>query len=171
MKSSNGGAEERAAHVISENQYLALATSAGEANWICALAYSLLAGGAFYFASQADSLHSQNIARNANVSGVFYDTRASTEDVESFQFCGIAEIVPHTHESLRDLFAGSIKRYGRDHIQDKVTAALKSENTRYFKVQVREGYVLDQEAWRLSKVDKRERVNVAEVFAIVATQA
>lgn len=82
------------AHMIMEkNIYLSLASTDGKKCWVSPLYYVTDKAFNFYFVSNINSIHSQNIIRNENIAVTIFDSRLKPEDVNGVQFDGTCKIL------------------------------------------------------------------------------
>ena len=85
----------RAHDVIATNKYLTLATLDGDGvPWVSPVFFSPDGGTRFLWASSPDSLHSRNVAANAEVSLVVYDSSVPIGGARAVYVRAEAAVVP-----------------------------------------------------------------------------
>jgi nitroimidazol reductase NimA-like FMN-containing flavoprotein (pyridoxamine 5'-phosphate oxidase superfamily) len=95
LRMSEKTLEDRAAAVIEANKYMTIATvdEAGHP-WAAPVYFTPNGHTAFYWVSSPDSQHSENIARNPEVSIVIYDSSVAIGQAEAVYVRGQATQVP-----------------------------------------------------------------------------
>lgn len=152
---THSSALDRAVRVLADNQYLVLATHDNDGPWSAALAHTLLPSG-FYFVSLRDSRHVKAIMGDSKVSGVIFDSRAKTEDVESIQFSGIASCLDATQTQS---VLSAVK--DADEVAESISEHCDPDSTTTIvHVSIDAAWVLDQEAWERASEDRREPVDI-----------
>ncbi len=156
---------DRAIAVVRANRYLVLATVDQRGPWAAAVSFVSAAPNRLYFVSRDWSRHGKAIREDGRVAGVIYDSRAAMEDVESVQFEGVCiELRGNEEETRLVLERGAIRDKGAIPTADDVKQLANSADQRLYRVEIRESFVLDQQAWFTRGVDAREPVDIAAVL-------
>lgn len=79
--------------IVKNNIYMSLASTDGKKCWVSPLYYVMDKAFNFYFVSNVNSVHSQNIIKNKNVAVTIFDSRLKPEEVNGIQFDGICSIL------------------------------------------------------------------------------
>ena len=80
--------------IVKNSIYLSLASTDGNKCWVAPLYYVIDKAFNFYFVSNVNSVHSQNIIKHENVAVTIFDSRLKPEEVNGVQFDGICRILP-----------------------------------------------------------------------------
>jgi nitroimidazol reductase NimA-like FMN-containing flavoprotein (pyridoxamine 5'-phosphate oxidase superfamily) len=155
---------ERAAGMLRANRHLVLATIDEDGPWTAALAFTPFAPNHLFFMSQRESRHGRAITGDKRVSGVIYDSTARSEDVDSIQFAGVTEELPKDPAEVRRILNRSAVLSGGGISEEEGREFIGNPNTGLYRIEVRQAFVLDQEAWETRRVDARLDVDVKEVF-------
>jgi len=84
--------------IIENNLYMSLASTNGDECWVSPLYYVIDNKFNFYFVSNVNSVHAQNIIKNERVAVTIFNSRLKPEDVNGVQFDGICKVL-----SIREL--------------------------------------------------------------------
>lgn len=133
--------------IIRKSIYMTLATSDGAAPWASPLYYVYDGKNTFYFLSQIDSLHSQNIAHNPQISFAIFDSRQPAGTGNGVQGKGQAHLLSD------DEVAEARNHYC---ISPENTAFADNPLYRFYKIIPDSLYVLDPS----SSIDVRKEVSV-----------
>jgi nitroimidazol reductase NimA-like FMN-containing flavoprotein (pyridoxamine 5'-phosphate oxidase superfamily) len=156
--------DERAVEVMLANKYLALATMDAHGPWAAGIAHGIVPPNHIGFLSYLDSRHIKAIVEDPRVAGVIFDSRASTEEVESIQFSGIATL-DQSEETIRRLFKYSAMRTKEAMVPDETILKHASQDDPVLvMIEVERMYVLDQHQYENSGKDGREPVDLMAVF-------
>lgn len=133
--------------IIKNNIYLTLATSDGTP-WAAPVFYAADDKYNFYYISQMDSLHTQQILKNHTVSFAIFDSHQKEGTGNGAQGLGKAYLLKD--EELQEAF----KWYHTTFVEMKPKFFTGKSPYRFFKIITERFFVLDPEA----KVDKRVEV-------------
>lgn len=134
--------------IIKSNIYLTLATAQNSKSWAAPLFYAVDEKFTFYFISQMDSLHTQNILKNPSVAFAIFDSHQKEGTGNGVQGSGKAYLLKD--EELKEAF----KWYHTTFVEMNPETFKEPNPYRFFKIVPEHFYVLDPDA----KVDKRVEV-------------
>lgn len=157
----------KASKIISENRYLALATSDTKGcPWASTLFYAYDNNYDFYFISAKDSLHALHVNANKNVAITIYDSTAPVGEGDGVQIeaiawqAGLTEL-PHIisvfYKHRYPDLAQEIKR------RRSVDDFLGMSQRRFFVVRPKKIYTLDLTS---TTIDKRIEVPLTDIINI-----
>lgn len=134
--------------IIKGNIYLTLGTATEVAPWVAPVYYAVNDNYAFYFISQMDSLHTENLMDNPNVAFAIFDSHQKEGTGNGVQGSGKAHLLEDSE------LAEAFKWYKTLFVEMKPESFTGSAPYRFFKIIPDHFYVLDPEA----KTDKRIEV-------------
>jgi uncharacterized protein YhbP (UPF0306 family) len=134
--------------IIKTNIYLTLSTTDGKIPWAAPLFYAVSDNYTFYFISQMDSLHTQQLLTNPLVSFAIFDSHQKEGTGNGIQGSGKAYLLPESE--LDEAF----RWYHTTFVPMKKETFTGSAPYRFFKVLPEHFYVLDPTA----PTDKRVEV-------------
>ena len=88
--------ENKAIKILKSSKYLSLATNDGNTPWVAPLFYCLDEDFNFYFISQMDSLHTNHIMKQPNVSFAVFDSHQREGEGNGVQGSGTVEMLSDT---------------------------------------------------------------------------
>ena len=137
-----------AREIIKNNVYLTLGTTDGNIPWTAPLFYAVSDDYTYYFISQMDSLHTQHVLQNPQVSFAIFDSHQKEGTGNGVQGSGKAYQL--TAEELIEAF----KWYHTTFVKMKPETFKAPAPYRFFKIIPEHFYVLDPDA----PTDKRVEV-------------
>lgn len=140
-----------AADVIKNNIYLTLATTDGKTPWSSPLFYCVDSDYNFYFISQMDSVHTQNILVNPKVAFSIFDSHVPEGKGNGIQASGSVSLLKNMSE-----IEEALKYYHTTFVKCTSDDFDGSKPYRLFKLIPDKFYVLDPDA----DVDKRVEVKL-----------
>ena len=136
--------------IITSNMYLILGTTDGDTPWVAPLFYAVSDKNVFYFISQMDSLHTNHLLNNSQVSFAIFDSHQKEGTGNGIQGLGKAYLLPE--DELNEAF----KWYHTTFVEMKPESFKEPAPYRFFKLVPEHFYVLDPTA----PTDKRVEVKL-----------
>ena len=139
-----------AREIINNNVYLTLGTTDGNIPWTAPLFFAVSDDYTFYFISQMDSLHTQHVLQNPQISFAIFDSHQKEGTGNGVQGSGKAYLLKD--EELSEAF----KWYHTTFVEMKPETFKAPAPYRFFKIIPEHFYVLDPTA----PTDKRVEVQL-----------
>ena len=137
-----------ARETIKNNIYLTLGTTDGKIPWTAPLFYAVSDDYTFYFISQMDSLHTQHVLQNPQISFAIFDSHQKEGTGNGVQGSGKAHLLKD------DELSEAFKWYHTTFVEMKQESFTGNAPYRFFKIVPEKFYVLDPDA----PTDKRVEV-------------
>jgi len=157
--------EQRAAAILGGQRFVVLGTADADGPWTAAAQYRLLPRG-LYVESDVSSRHARAIAASGVASGVVFDSSAAPADADGVQLAFAAREVDAEASAIRDVLGARLPRDAGD---DDPATVLAAPTKRLYVLAAERAFVFDRDAWRSRGTDARLEVDVAEVWAQLAT--
>lgn len=158
---------ERAVRMLTSNRYLSLATCSNGQAWCAPLNYVIGPGADLVFYSAKEARHSRDITDTPRVVGSIFDSRAISDEVDGMQFVGdYFEVSGPELQSVSDHYFAT--NFSDDDTRAwwyrPLTEFTGSGPSRFYKIELREIYVINFESVAESRIDRRIEVPLAEVL-------
>ena len=158
---------ERALKMLDENMFLTLATAEDGLPWCAPVAFVVGPGKALHFYSATESAHARHIEKNPSVAMAVWDSRARGEEVDGMQLeaqCVVVE--PRALEAV-------VEHYFSRLFPDEETrawwyrpaSAFAGDGLwRFYRLDIEDVFVIDLENFAETKIDRRVRVDTADLL-------
>lgn len=157
----------RAMKMLNDNMFLTLGTAEDGLPWCSVVAYVQGPGPALHFYSALESAHARHIGKNPSVAMAIWDSRARGDEVDGLQIeaqCTVVE--PANLEPVVEHYFDSLFPDPEAHAWwFRPAAAFSGDGTwRFYRLDIEAAFVIDQENFSATKIDRRIRVDVKELL-------
>ena len=159
--------EQRAMKMVLDNKFLTLATAADLDVWCTPVAYVVGPGAALHFYSATEAKHVGHILRNPKTAVSIYNSEARGEDVDGLQMSADCTVVdgPDLEEVSEHYFNRLFPDPDERAWWYRPASAFTGNGTwRFFRVKPTAAFVIDADAFSETKIDRRTRVDLAELL-------
>lgn len=165
---------DRAMKMLNDNMFLTLATAEDGLPWCSTVAYVKGPGSALHFYSATEAAHSRHIGKNPSVAMAIWDSRARGDDVDGLQLearCTVVE--PPDLEAVVEHYFNTLFPDLEEHAWwYRPPSDFTGDGTwRFYALEIEAAFVIDQESFAETKIDRRMRVDNKDLLDAIANAA
>lgn len=165
---------DRAMKMINDNMFLTLATAEDGLPWCSTVAYVKGPGSSLHFYSATEAAHSRHIGKNPAVAMALWDSRARGDDVDGLQLearCTVVE--PPDLEPVVEHYFDTLFPDPEDHAWWYRPSSQFTDGGiwRFYALEIEAAFVIDQENFAKTKIDRHVRVDLKELLDAIADAA